>query len=296
MVDTVHRLPVEDASMVLAFTGHRGAGKTLAMTYYGVRALYNGYRVWSNYPITVQSDKGLLESIPLDINALRILSGEFAEGWVLIDELNLWLNSRRSMSINNLLFNQIFTMIRKRHLSLLYTTQNIEWVDKATRWQTDVHFLCQDGHFSEYGQEINLKRGELTILKARDLSGYITGTTYSESGREELINLEGSWLFPCFDTDWEFSLVDVNAKVRMNFGTIDYGKMEQEDNSEQGRVNKLLQDLRDHGLSTLGSQELINQARQIGILGDERSIGTKLKKAGALKKVPGHGKENYYEF
>ncbi len=105
-------------ALCVALTGPRGSGKSLLMTALAAAYAEQGYPLWSNLPISFDLKDKHYESQPLDMSMLYSFAKELRGGLVLIDEINLWANSRKAMANANILLAGIFQMIRKRSLTL----------------------------------------------------------------------------------------------------------------------------------------------------------------------------------
>ena len=205
-----------DLSMVWAFTGPRGSGKTLAMTYYALQYMARGLKVWSNYKIAYNNNGYRLECLPLNMDALYTFDEELVQGLVCIDEINLWANSRRSIANTNLLLTSIFQQIRKRGLSFFFTVQEFSWVDNRIRWQVDLQFKCRDNSHTQYGRDKKLKPGEEISIKLIEHSGLISGYTYAETNQVRLFNLFGKPVFNAYNTEEEFDVLGALQHYRFD--------------------------------------------------------------------------------
>lgn len=204
----------KDLALCVCYTGTRGSGKTLSMTIHAfLKMAYSDKKVWSNYPIegTAVFPDGSTKycaSVPLNMESLYVFDKGLAQGIVCIDEVNLWSDSRRSMSVTNRLINSILTLIRHRQLSFYFTVQNENWLDNRVRYQIDTLIRCQDMAF-KYPK---LEFGNFIQLSARDMSGYNTGYPYSETGRVYTQVLQkGKNFWGCYDTESEFDVLGTQA-------------------------------------------------------------------------------------
>jgi len=120
--------------MLIAILGPLGCGKTLGMTFLGLKSyfaynrrvkLYSNYHLFGVPFIYVKS--------PEDIEMMH-------EGIFLGDELWLWLDSRASQSKKNKMISKILGKSRKRGIEIFYTTQDFSQIDKRIRKITD--YFC----------------------------------------------------------------------------------------------------------------------------------------------------------
>lgn len=279
---------------VWVFSGGRGSGKTLSMTYFAGEAMLNGHKVWSNYPIAFDflwSGKGIephvkhYESIPLNMDSIYTFSDELASGIVCIDEISLWASARRSMSVANRLLNSIMTLIRKRRLSFMFTVQNFQWLDSQLRFQTDLWFLCRDQYHYRPHQ---LERGQFISLTIRDMSGYMTGIPWTEfkTGRNEVkANLWGKPFWKCYNTWEEFDVADATRPIKIlsdahiiDRRTNGHGQ----DRADRERMIQealsILREVQADQLTSAEVQELFNHTMDMDI--DSRHLGRIMRSAG----------------
>lgn len=109
--------------MIQAFTGFPGSGKTFACTVMAHRALKDGQKVFTNYPIRGAYQIGFDDLV------------EFAlpEGsTVIIDESGRWFNSRNWSKLPPAIFD-LFTLHRHFKLDLIVAVQNFNRIDIALR-------------------------------------------------------------------------------------------------------------------------------------------------------------------
>jgi len=115
--------------VLLAVVGELGAGKTLTLTYLAIKQhLERGRKIYSNYRLY-----GVpyfhVDSIP-DIESM-------SQGFVALDEMWLWIDARCSLQQKNRVTSSILLKSRKRGLTIAYTTQSFDQVDKRVRKITD---------------------------------------------------------------------------------------------------------------------------------------------------------------
>lgn len=203
-----------ELSLCACLTGTRGSGKTLTMTIFAfLKMAYEDKKVWSNYPIEgiavfPDGSEKYCASIPLNMDSLYMFDKGIANGIVCIDEVNLWSDSRRSMSITNRLLDAILTLIRHRQLSFYFTVQNEMWLDNRVRYQIDTLIRCTDLAF-KYPK---LEFGNYIQLECKDMSGYNTGYPYDETFRVYTQTLQcGKKFWSCYNTEHEFDVLGTQA-------------------------------------------------------------------------------------
>lgn len=115
--------------VLMAIVGELGAGKTLTMTYLVWRHWYYKKRkIYSNYT---------LYGIPFTlVNSLQDFE-KISDGVFAGDELWSWADSRLSQKSRNRFISTILLKSRKRGLTVLYTTQSFDQIDKRIRKVTD---------------------------------------------------------------------------------------------------------------------------------------------------------------
>jgi len=213
------------SSIVTGITGPRGSGKSLLLAYLQVMNMKHGRRVVSNIdiggPVKRYGKIVEVKSETLSFDALLSLSDALEECVVAIDEINLWFPSMRAMANANRIAGILAQLIRKRNISLCYTTQNFKWLDNMIRWQTDLLISCQDVFHTPAGKEEGIGRGEYIRFVAIDRSGYLTGVPYDISGKYNTGILEAKPVWSYYKTKhvvdpWEaMSKVELKRKTKV---------------------------------------------------------------------------------
>lgn len=260
-------------SIVNCWTGPRGGGKTLAMTFDAILHMVRGFKVWSNYKISIDTDIEKIgvfkhyESLPLNMQTLYEMDSSIAEGWVYLDEFTLWCDNRRSQTTGNALINGLFTMIRHRQLSFGIATQQFEWLDKRIQFQVDTLAECSDLHF-KYN---HLPPGALIGLRIKDLSGLATGLPFYLSERVEIRQLYGLPFWGCYDSWEDYDYFEAHKKVRLN---------DKQAEENENKVADVTNFLRQSGQTEIGTTELAEMLKDSGCTWTMRQCGSYLKKAG----------------
>ena len=125
----------DDGPIVVLFGGRRGAGKTLLTCYFA----YYGYKVQKR---PVFHNGCLNFGKRVDIEDLLDLGPELQDSIIVIDELQLYMDSSRAGSTLNYLLSNSLTLLRKLNFSLLATTQRIQNISSRFTWQTDYIIEC----------------------------------------------------------------------------------------------------------------------------------------------------------
>lgn len=290
-------------SRVLAGTGPRGSGKTLWLTvqqYYAlIKAFYLGFKVWSNYPVgfyhydPFTAKKVYLYSMPLNMSALYTFSKELTYGWVFIDEIDKWLDRQEWAAGTSRIIVQVLTMIRKRHISLGLSIQDLEWLNNRAQFQTDVEVNCRDAAFSQWGRSVGLQNGEIVNQVCKDLSGTYTGFMYHEDFMVYRRNMRAKWAWPIYNTDQEFNPMEEKTAFSMKKREIEYDPISGDlidktaiKRAELERFNNdlmlfsdLIIDVKNQGYEQIEKAHLKNLAFKLGIdITDPRKLTSLLGK------------------
>lgn len=118
--------------MIVMYKGKRGCGKTLTMVKDGFQYWKDGFKVLRNFHCSFGEFISEDEIITLDRRS------DIFNCVVMIDELQIFFDSRRSMRKRNLDFSNFIQQIRKRNIILLGTTQFANSVDMRFRQHCDV--------------------------------------------------------------------------------------------------------------------------------------------------------------
>lgn len=118
--------------MIILYKGARGRGKTLTMVKDAFRMHLSGYSVFSNMSLKFGSRVSPDEVLSLNReSALKHCV-------LVLDELQLFFDSRNFTKPQNKDFSNFIQQIRKRDIHILYTTQYVNLVDLRIRQQTDI--------------------------------------------------------------------------------------------------------------------------------------------------------------
>ena len=284
------RIDLKRDSYIIGFFGPKGSGKTLAMTYFALKAmiLYK-FKCWASpgYAIKFQTgkdgDRQTYESEPLDMGKFYSMDQEITRGLVCIDELPVFAESRASNRLQNRLIDYTLMQVRKRRLNFFYTSQNPEWVDKRIRWSTDIGIFCEDlSRIMSKGE----KRGELIRLYMMDWSGQWTGRPYERTGKVIKKDVRyANKIWPVYDS-WEVvDAIEASRGVELKLDKYVIGDV---DSNGDGRysaeeIEVFVDNMRNQGATEVSSNELW-QALSLKNQGDRKKIGGYLKKAGVRKR------------
>lgn len=121
------------SSKIVLYKGKRGAGKTLTMVKDGVEYLMNGWRVLRNVE-SMEFGEYISEDEILNMDK----ESDIHDCVILMDELQIFFDSRRSQKKQNLQFSNFVQQIRKRNIILLGTTQYSNTIDLRLRQHVDI--------------------------------------------------------------------------------------------------------------------------------------------------------------
>ena len=277
----------------VVFTGGRGSGKTLSMSTEGACNLIQGYNVWANYPLgfNFRHPSGEIkryDAQEITIKDLGNFNPEIRNGYILLDELNLFLSSRRSQSLINHLANGWFQLLRKRKLSVYITCQFFHTLDRGIREQSDLIIECFDLSFKYAG----LKPGQSISQMITSYSGYGTGRPLFKMDDQEQWKrntrariLHGLPFWNVYDSWSEYDILKALTKYEVERETVVINGLEDSGQRtgilQQQSVNEMTQTI--HEVSNnvqYSSDEMITQLAGWGIRGGLKQVGALLKKAG----------------
>lgn len=119
--------------MIILYKGRRGTGKTLTMVKDALNFYDKGWEIYSNFDIAIPYKKVTNEDL---INLVE--NDKVKDCVLLIDEIQLLIDSRRSMKKESINFTYFIQQIRKKGIVLLCTTQFTRTVDVRLREHVDV--------------------------------------------------------------------------------------------------------------------------------------------------------------
>lgn len=118
--------------MIVLYKGAKGKGKTLTMVKDGLKYKLKGYRVLSNFWTSFTETITNEEILNLDKNS------NLFNCCLLIDEIQIFFDSRTGMKKANRNFSNFIQQSRKRNIDILTTTQYAHQIDKRLRAFLDV--------------------------------------------------------------------------------------------------------------------------------------------------------------
>lgn len=129
-------------SKIVLYKGKRGCGKTLTMIKDGLIYSKNGYRILRNFNCSFGEYISEEEILELDKHS------EIFNCVIMMDEIQIFFDARKSMRKVNINFSNFVQQIRKRNIVLLATTQFANTVDLRFRQHTDI--ICYPNYIKEF--------------------------------------------------------------------------------------------------------------------------------------------------
>ena len=151
----------EDRNMLIAVLGGLGSGKTLFLTWLGLKSIGKS-DVYANFHIAHPKVKFLT---PLEFVKLALSTNKNKKYVVLLDEVYGWLDSRCSSSKTNRLLDIIGLQSRKRNMDIFYTAQLGSSVDLRFRDITDIVVKCEK--IPNYGFYYSINRQTWRGIKTK---------------------------------------------------------------------------------------------------------------------------------
>lgn len=225
---------------VIGFVGHRGGGKTVSSALLTAMDWLARMRpVRSNIPIRIpifwEGKTYWFWARELDEEQLYTLDVSLQYGLVYIDEINFWADARRAMSNKNIRLGDFAQQLRKRHLSMIYTVQDEDWIDSRLRQQTDIIVFCNDIERTEWGMDEGMERGMMFSCVVLDVSGLLTGVQYKHSRESDTYMVHAK---PFWNVCDSYHIVDVDMarqgleivmpKMRIEYGTDEKARKQEE--------------------------------------------------------------------
>jgi len=252
-------------SLVIGFVGPRGSGKSVgAARLVILDFMLKGKKVWSNMEIGFnRRNNGHIApmvSLPLDRLSMEELDKVYSNGIIYVDEVNLMMEARRSMSNENLMFSYILQQLRKRKLTIIWSAQSEQHCDDRLRFQTDIIIACADISITNPRCEI----GALSKWQAYDFSGIVKGKSHRNT-KDMLFyqGIESNKPFWNSYSTWEIQ--DIAAPTRVDEKQIQAERIAAEIAEEmkagtfrmsKREIGKKYDMLNDHGLLTKVGQLL----------------------------------------
>lgn len=127
---------MDTGNKIVALLGRRGAGKTLHATYFLNQYQKMGRPIYSNIWLAFEYKK-------LELEMIRTLPDELNNAIVFIDEIHMWADAYKFFSRNSRSLSTLATQLRKRGITLIFTTQFLTQTVKRLRDQVDYLLLLE---------------------------------------------------------------------------------------------------------------------------------------------------------
>jgi len=169
--------------MISIFVGGMGSGKTLSMIRQAYEYHLQGYKVLSNMRLNFPHK--LITSA--DIQNFAKEKKALYDTVILIDEIHIFLDSRRSASKKNLIGSYFITQTRKQKVKLIGTTQHRHQIDRRVRDNCDLFIDCE-----KMDLPVKTVKGDHVLLITNHIN---SRTQYSK------IRFVGNKYFSLYDTE-----------------------------------------------------------------------------------------------
>jgi len=125
--------------MIAIYVGDMGSGKTLSAIKEAYNYYLKGFKVLSNMHLNFPHEKITSN----DIIKFHKNKASLYNCVVLIDEIHIFMDSRRAVGKKNVMGTYFITQTRKLKVKLLGTTQHRHQVDKRLRDNTQIFVDCE---------------------------------------------------------------------------------------------------------------------------------------------------------
>lgn len=259
--ESVFRL---DTNYNYVLCGPTGGGKTGSAIYLAlIQAVVRGAPVYSNIPFhwyayDVNGKKYEYQSLDFDVRSFIEGDEKYWDSWVIIDEGNFNMDSKKIMSNMNVGMTDILQEGRKMGMSIIFTVINPRWLDpRFTGALLDIAIQTHDLYHTEYGKSNGLGKGEVVKWDMWDQTGKYQGTPgrYLGSVAFALWMVWNTW-----NTRHFINPLEARKRVRFNHQLIDYGKgilgeSMPQDGMEQ-EIKEVVDSLRAEGHTSIRSNDL----------------------------------------
>lgn len=103
-------------------------------------------------------------------------SDKFQNAIVVLDEIHIFIDSRRSVSSRNVIISYFLTQTRKKGVLLFWTSQQAHQVDKRLRSNSDFIIECSKTKIGEMLIVIN----DIIVMDGRTFKEWFIGNDYFE--------------------------------------------------------------------------------------------------------------------
>lgn len=279
----------------IAITGVKGSGKTLFMSWLACHAMvFHQMPCFSNYRIAfdlkIKGKKYHFESQELDLFGVYDIRSGIKRAFVAFDEIQFFADARASISTKNRLITYFQNQSRKRQITICYTTQFFEWIDKRLQQATDVLIKCQDASRTSGGRESHMRRGEVFDITAYDLSGQWTGATVSQTHAPAArYSFFGKPMWSVYDTSFMVDAIEAGRNVRLDTAPIVIGDHVDERQKSEEMVLVMAQVLRSEGVTEISTKDFYDYLRSNNVDVNNNTVGKVLNANGAQTRQKSRG-------
>lgn len=133
--------------MIIGLEGGLGSGKTIGALRYLMHDYLNGHPITANidiYGIEYEEFK-LDDFLNKEKNTIELDNVS-----ILLDEIQIYVDCRTSASKRNRLFSYFVLQTRKRNVTLYYTTQDFDMIEKRLFNFTAIQIMCEKLFAEDY--------------------------------------------------------------------------------------------------------------------------------------------------
>jgi hypothetical protein len=284
----------------IGLVGQPGEGKSLSLGYISLNQfMLYGEPCWSNLPIKytykvsddIARDYGLsggeavFTSNPIDKFKLIRMSGDYHDGLVVLDEINIeFADAMKSQSNVNFYLDQTEQQFRKDRNGFAYSTIDEMWVDPRIRSITDIFIICEDLALSPEGLASEAPEGVNIKWHIYPMTRMFNGKTWNESKTVYTCIFHAKPYWGIIDTYYKQATgqkyaVDVFAKENTPSGG-GVNKMAVQEYSRWADLYRAIKELRDMKITRLTPDEMWKYLEQFYPGTDYRDLGRQLKAMG----------------
>lgn len=279
-------------STVVGLTGPKRSGKSLIMAKLLFRDMCLGRKVWSNMTVRTPQfylDKGypMLETMPIDWDAFFMMSEEYQDGTIGIDEASYYNSNRSPLASRNRLTNAFTNQVGHRNLDVIWTGKSTGWLDRqGLGFETDIEVECQDLAKTMWGRRNRIQKGMLIAHTAWDRSGSLTGRSNDPRNKNSMpfyrwFTTTAWHYWDAYETRGLISLEDMFGGVKLDLQKRIISNKQPIDEEFLESVYNLADQFRESSDTTLVSCDKIRAAADIAGFGvSDKVLGQALKQLG----------------
>jgi hypothetical protein len=269
-------------STIVGITGAKRSGKSLYMSMLLFRDMLHGRTVWSNMPVRtpdalLKLGYPMLQTKVIDWDSLYMLSEDYQEGTIGLDESIYYDDSRSSLSMRNKLLNTIMNQVGHRNLNVYYTVKLQGWMDKRLLFETDIEIKCQDMAMTPWGRDLDMIRGKNINLMFYDKSGAITGRPCGDKYPEPFnagIWTWGDYFWTAYNTKEIIGIEELYTGVKVNMKQRVISNKSGIDDEYQKSMYTLAEEFRSTGADEVPCDTFWMVLKErFGIAEDSRQLG-----------------------